>query len=208
MNTRRFEQCLRLVLALAVPVVICALVGCGRTPKSADTTAKLATAAATVTAKRAYAIAQSALSTVAPDGKLLLGQSTPPIIPTPTRDWEFLIGSPKNDELYAVNVKDGSAQFEEYGAARFSASQWAAVPSLDDWKVDSDAALAKALTVHKEGKAAEYFMGFVTYEPTSTPTSQSRFLKWVITFDSRLQGTAPTSTVIVDMATGEAAYAQ
>ncbi len=207
-NTKPPAKFLWLGLALALSLAVGALAGCSNTAKTPETTSATTPAASPITAKQAFAIAQSTLASTAPDGKLLLGQSAVPTIPTPSRDWEFLIGSPKHDALYAVFVHDGGGRFEDNGAAHFTKAEWAAVPGPDAWRIDSDVALAKALAVHPQGKGANYFMGFVTYKPKADAPLKARFMKWVIGFDVNVEGNAPTSTVLVDMFTGEAAYAQ
>lgn len=185
-------------LALVLLLALGAIAGC--TKSSTPTTSS--------SAKSAFTLAMSALSTAAPDGKLLVTQAADTLTPTSTPSWEFLVGSPKTNVIYAVTVKDGKAQFQEYGTAGLSAAEWDAVPSADAWKVDSPEARAKALTIYPNGKSANYYMGFVTYVPKSAGDTTTKPMTWIVTFDPASQGSAPTTTVNVDVGTGAAAYAK
>ena len=175
---------------------------------SGSKTASTPTAPAQITAKQALPIAMSALATTAPDAKLLVGQSAQPITATSTPVWEFLLGSPKTDVVYAVIVMGGKGQAQEYGKAGLTADEWAKVPSVDAWKVDSDVAHQKAITVYSNGKNAAYVMGFVTYVPAKAKTPDSKPQIWVVNFDPASIGHATTSTVDVSMTTGAASLAK
>lgn len=201
-NTTRSAQRLQVGLALALVLAVAFLAGCSGS--SAPTTPK----AANLTAKQAYAIAVSTLSTVAPDGKLLVGESTQPITTTSTADWQFLVGSPKTDVIYSVFIQNGKGQFEVYGKAGLAAAEWNAVPGPDAWKIDSDVAHQKAVAVYPNGKDAAYFLGFVTYVPKAQVKTQTQPMKWFVSFDPSSRGKEPTSTVEVDMGTGAAALSK
>jgi hypothetical protein len=210
-NPTRSAQLLRVGLALAIVLALGTLAGCSPSKPAATTpTTPTATPAPTVvlTAKQAYAVAISSLSSSMPDGKLLVAQTAAPITPTSTPVWEFLIGSPKTDKIYAVMVPNGQAQSQPYGNANLKAAEWASIPTTEAWKIDSDAAVTKALAVHPNGKSAGYFMGFVTYVPKAKATSDSQTMQWIVSFDPKAQGKAPTSTVNVSLTTGVAAYAK
>jgi hypothetical protein len=202
----RFPQLLRLGLALAIVLTLGAIAGCS--PSKPAETAKPKTPTVVLTAKQAYALAISTLASTMPDGKLLVAQTAAPVTATQTPVWEFLIGSPKTDNIYAVMVPNGQAQSQPYGTANLKAAEWASIPTSETWKIDSDVAVAKALAVHPNGKSAGYFMGFVTYVPKDKVTPESKTMEWIISFDPKAQGTAPTSTVHVNMATGIAAFAK
>ena len=191
--------------ALALVLGIGVLAGCGssQVPSSAGSTP-----ADTQPAKKAFAIAQSTLSTAAPDGKLLVAQVAGPITATTTPVWEFLIGSPKSDVIYAVSVQKDQGKFQEYGKAGLSATEWAAVPSIDNWKIDSNVAHDKAVSVYTEGKSAAYIMGFITYIPKSAKGTTAKAMTWGVSFDPSSKSKSPTSTVEVDMTTGVAAFAK
>jgi hypothetical protein len=168
MSLNRDTRVLLIALAVASLLALTVLAGCSSSPttgtQSADTNG----------AKAAAAIAVSTLSTAAPDGKLLVGQSAAAITATSTPSWQFLIGSPKSDKIYAVMVSGGKGQFQEYGAAGLSADEWKQVPPLTDWKVDSTEAHTKAVAVHPSGKSAAYMMGFVTYVPKSAGSTRTK----------------------------------
>lgn len=183
-----------LVLALAIATVVA---GCGGTP--AATTPKAGTA------KAGLPIAKSALSTMVPEAKLLLVQTAARVTPTTTPVWGYLFGSPKSDKTYIVYVADGKAMpASEYGAAGLSASDWAAVPGTDSWKIDSDEAYKSALAANgAKGAPAAYNMGFITYVPPSETTSETKTFLWYVEFEPAAGG-GTTSTIEVDAKTGAA----
>jgi hypothetical protein len=121
--------------------------------------------------------------------------------------WDYIVGSPKTDLLYEVMIQDGKGQFQEYTKAQLTAAEWAAVPAESAWKLDSDAAYAKAIAVYPQGKTAAYYPSLLTYVPPSAPAGDYNAMKWVFNFDPASKGTATTSTVVVDMATGQASLA-
>jgi hypothetical protein len=203
MNRTRIARYYLLAIALASVLAIGAVTGC-TTAKPAATT----TPADTSTAKGALTVAMSTLSTAAPDGKLLVAQSAAAITATSTPAWNFLIGSPKTDKIYAVAVMNGKGRFQEYGPAGLSAAEWTSVPATSAWKIDSDTAHTNAVAVHTGGKNASYILGFVTYIPKSAAGTKTQAMKWFVAFDPKSQGKAPTSTVDVDMVTGAASFAK
>jgi nitrous oxide reductase accessory protein NosL len=202
MTTNRSARIVRVALALTVALIVAALAGCGGS-KGAQPPTPIS-----ITAKTALKAAMSAVATQAPDGKVLVVQTAQPVTATSTPTWEFLIGSPKTNVIYEVRVQDGQAQAQTYGTANLTPAEWAAVPANDQWKIDSDAALAKALAAYPNGRNAAYLPGLVTYVPKSAQDSNSRPMKWIIMFDPTTKGSAATSTVDVDVTTGEAALAK
>jgi hypothetical protein len=200
--TIRIRVALALVLTLSVGV----LAGCG----SNNTTDKSSTTrpVAATTAKTALKTAISTLSTTAPDGKLLVAQTAGPVTTSSTPVWEFLIGSPKTDVIYAVVVQQGKGQFEEYGQANLTAKEWTEVPSIDAWKIDSDVAHEKAVAVYPNGKNGAYVAGFVTFIPKGAENEGTKALTWTFNFDPATKGKAATSTVNVDMGSGQASLAK
>jgi len=201
----RTARHLGIVLALALVLAAGALAGCSNSTPASSTSAPKPAA---MTAKDAYAIAITAVATSAPDGKLLVCQAADTITATSTPIWEYLIGSPKTNKVYAVLVQNGKPQASEYGSAGLSPAEWAAVPAADAWKIDSPEAHDKALTVYPSGKTAAYFMGFVTYVPKSAAKGASKQMTWIVSFDPASKGSETTSTVNVDMATGAASLAK
>jgi hypothetical protein len=203
-NHMRIARHVRIGLALALVLAIGAIAGCS---SSSSTSGSSSTATSTASsAKAAYNLAYAAVATTkAPDGKLLVCQAADTITPTSTPIWEFLIGSPKTNTVWAVLVQNGKADASEYGSADLSAAEWSAVPTSQAWKVDSPQARDAALKVYPNGKDAAYFMGFVTYIPKSAQADNtSKPMTWIVSFDPASQGTAATSTVNVDMGTGVA----
>jgi len=193
----------KIVLAVALVVSLSAVItGCGK--KAADTTP---TAPKGKTAMDSLKAAQSTLSTTAPDAKLLVVQTGAVVTSTSAPVWQYLFGSPKTDTVYAVTVMSGAATATPYGTAGLSKTEWAAVPSVDKWKIDSDEALKKAMATYPNAKASTaYLMGFVTYTPKGA-ASATKPMIWDITFDPASLGKETTSTVNVDVATGAAKLA-
>jgi hypothetical protein len=207
-NHDRTARHIRIGLAVALVLAVGAIAGCSNSNSSSSTTATSNAAAGS--AKAAYNVAYAAVAaTMAPDGKLLVCQAADTITPTSTPVWEFLIGSPKTNSVFAVLVKDGKAEASPYGSADLSPAEWSAVPTTQGWKVDSPQAHEAALTVYPNGKTADYFMGFVTYIPKSAQAENtSKPMTWIVSFDPASKGQAATSTVNVDMSTGAATLAK
>jgi hypothetical protein len=196
MTSSRFSRMLYLALSLVLALaLVTVLAGCGK--KAADTPAT------GPTAKGSLSAAESALSTMAPDAKLLLVQTAESVTPTATPVWGYLFGSPGSSKTYSVYVRDGEVlQASEYGQVQLDKTEWAAVPGIDDWKIDSDEAYDKALKA--SGAAAEsasYYMGFVTYMPKSESTSTVKPFIWNVMFDPATSGVT-SGTVEVNATTG------
>jgi hypothetical protein len=181
-------------VALALALML-AVAGCGsNAANSASTNAS---------ARESLPVAVSALSTMAPDAKLLVVQTSGAATPTSTPTWSFLFGSPKTDKTFLVEVKAGKVvSASEYGSAGLTAPDWAAVPSTDAWKIDSTDAYKKAVAAKgaKSGESA-YSMGFLTYLPSTETSSDTKPFVWYVSFDPSTSG-ASTSTVQVDAKSG------
>ena len=201
--TIRLAVVAALVLGLAI-----GLAGCGGSKTSSTPVAPVTTPAAP-TAKAQLALAQSSLSTTAPDAKLLLVAAGSAITPTSPPEWQYLFGSPKTGVTYAVLIQGGKATSMRYGTAQLSKKDWDAVPGPDQWKVDSDAAHTKALSVYP-GATPEspYIIGFVTFIPPSAKNVKTPAMTWSISFDPTTKGSSPTSTVQVNAETGAAGFAK
>lgn len=197
LSTARLSRAaLVLLLALAVAGV---MTGCNKKDADAPTGAK--------TAKGSVAVAQSALSTTAPDAKLLLVQTANVVTATSTPVWQYLFGSPKDGSIFAVTVADGKVvSTQPYGSAGMDAVEWDAVPSADEWKTDSDAAYKSALAFNKENNdKMPWAMGFVTYVPKSAQTSTTiDAFVWSVSFDPMGTLGAPPAAINVDAKTGVA----
>ena len=188
--------------ALALMLVV-GLAGCSGSKSSSSAPATVAGP----TAKAEVAAAQSALSTMAPDAKLLLVTTARIVTATATPVWQYLFGSPKSGKTYSVVTMGGKTLPQEYGTAGLAADEWTAIPSMDKWILDSDVAVQKARALYKSagGDDSAYIVGMVTYVPKSATKSTTKPLVWSISFDPSKRGKAPTSTVEVDQ-TGVAAF--
>ena len=201
---------LAVVAALALGLTI-GLAGCGGTKTSSTPTAttKNATATVTMTAKQAFPLAHATLTTTAPDAKLLLVAAGGAITPTVPPVWQYLFGDPKTGTTYVAIVRAGKASSLKYGTTQLSDKEWAAVPATDAWKIDSDAAVAKARTVYPEATdSTAYILGFVSYIPKAEKSVQTPPMVWSVSFDPSSRTTSSTSTVNVDAVTGAASLAK
>ena len=203
MRNDRISRLIVIGMAAALVLGALSLGGCKK-----STTNSQAPASQQATAKAGFKTAQSVLSTTAPEAQLLLVQTAQVVTATETPVWEYIVGSPKTDKLYAIVVSHGLPQAQEYGAAELG-SEWSKVPSADAWKIDSDEALAKARAVYPNAKAdTAYAMGMITYIPEAKKKPGSKAMTWFVQFDPQTQGSLPTSTVQVDATTGEASLAK
>lgn len=198
MNRTSPSRFTRTVLVILMALAFAAvLTGCNSNKDSAGTVAA-------DTAMDGVKVAQSSLSTTAPDSKLLLVQTANVVTATSTPVWQYLFGSPKDGSIYAVTVKDGKVMTTQpYGTAGMDDSEWALVPAASEWKIDSDEALANALKVNEDNtETTPWAMGFVTYVPKSAATSATidPFV-WSVAFDPQGSG---SNTVDVDAKTGKA----
>jgi hypothetical protein len=186
--------------AMAVFVAAALLAGCSSTSGSP--------VAAGPSALGSLAAARSALSTLAPDAKLLIVQTAEAAEPTGTPIWAYLFGSPATDKTYVVYVSAGQSMgAQEYGTGGLSAAEWAKVPGTDAWKVDSDAAYTKALAASgAKGTPLAYMMGLLTYKPEADTSTVKPFV-WSVQFDPGTSG-ATTKTIDVDANSGAAAVAK
>lgn len=158
------------------------------------------------TAKGSVETARSALSTIAPDAKLLVVQTAEGTTPTATPVWAYLFGSPSTDVTYLVYVADGTVMSAaEYGTAGLTAEEWPLVPGLDEWTVDSEEAYTNALAISgATGDPTAYYMGLQTYLPESmAASSTAEVFTWYVYFDPGASG-ATTGTIAVDAKTGDA----
>ena len=172
MTHPRTSRPIMVVLLGAVALALVAiLAACGG---NAATTVK------GTTAKGALPVAKSALSTTAPDAKLLVVQTASAVSATATPVWGYLFGSPKSDKTYVVYVENGKATPpQEYGQAGLSAAEWSAVPGTDVWKIDSDEAYKKAFAAAGgKGTPPAWAMGLVTYVPKAAATSTVQPFVW------------------------------
>lgn len=206
--TTMTAQRLRIGVTLLFVLAMLVLAGCS--PKTAAVAPKTIKwpSVDPKTAKGAAMWAVSSLSTTAPDAKLLLGQT---VAATPTTEspvWQFLLGSPKTSMVYSVLVNGRIVQTQKFGKVKMKSDEWAKIPSLNAWKIDSDVARLNAVGLNPNTARAAYFSSFVTYvSSAASRTATSIPMKWVIQFDPAYQAKAPTSTIMVDMGTGAATFA-
>ncbi len=181
-------------------LVATGLTGCGE---------KAEEPVSTDTARANYAVAESAVTSLAPDAKLLVVQTAQSASTTSTPVWSYLFGSPETDKTYLVIAAKGQTLgTSEYGTGGLTEQEWDEVPSdFKTWKIDSDAALKKAIEASgAKGDPRAYVMGFQTYIP-STSTSGSKAFRWYVALDPGDSG-ATTSTIGVDAKTGETAIVE
>jgi hypothetical protein len=201
MKMARCSTTLRLVLVLALALTLATAAGCGNKKSTSTTPA----APKGQTAKQALPVAESALSTMAPDAKLLLVQTAAAVTPTSTPVWAYLFGSPKSEKLYVVRVAGGQAMpATEYGSAKeLGTFDWTKVPNLDQWKIDSTEAYDKAYGVSGAKSAPpQWVMGFLTYVPKTDTTSTATPFVWAVQFDPGTSGATP-NVIDVNATTGE-----
>ena len=165
-------------------------------------------ASGTTTVLGSLPVARSALSTTAPDAKLLLVQTATSATPTSSPVWAYLFGSPSTDVIYLVYAADGSVMStQEYGTAGLTAEQWAEVPEDIAWAIDSDEAYTNALEVSgAEGDPAAYMMGIMSYKPADD-TSTVEPNVWNVWYDPGTSG-ATTSLILVDAESGDASISE
>jgi len=196
-TTRSTTIVATLALAFLLALVL-GVAGCGdkdepvATPKSAG-------------AKAGLPVARSALSTMAPDAKLLLVQTATSVSGTSSPVWAYLFGSPESDKTFVVYVTNGNAMSAtEYGLAGLSDAEWTEVPDIDDWAIDSDEAYKIALEKKPEKlNPTGYSMGFLTYIPSTDASSTTKPLVWYVILEPGASG-VETATIQVDAKTGEA----
>jgi len=189
------------ILVILAGVLMMALLVVGCTKDEPETTAP----PQGDTAMESLEIAQSALSTIAPEAKLLLVQTAESVSGTSTPIWAYLFGSPETDKTYVVYVVDGAVMSAgEYGTAGLPADEWPQVPGTESWTVDSDDAYTNALEAAGLSGNPPYSMGMITYIPSSeaSVTTSDPFV-WYVSIEPGESGEATTS-VQVDAKTGKA----
>ncbi len=192
---------IRVLLVLVLVLTLATAAGCGNKKSTSGTTAPKPQGQ---TAKQALPAAESALSTSAPDAKLLLVQTAQAVTPTSTPVWAYLFGSPKSEKLYVVRVTKGAAMPpQEYGSAKqLGTFDWTKVPNLDQWKIDSNEAYDRAYKASgAKTPPPQYVMGMLTYVPKTEQTSTAQPFVWAVQFDPGTSGATP-NIVDVNATTG------
>jgi hypothetical protein len=194
----------RALLAALGMMLVAGIAGCSKTQPPAAPVIPAAT-----TAKQDLPAAVAALATIAPDAKLLIVTASSVITSSTPPQWQYLFGVPKTGATYFVAVKNGKGTASKYGSANLSKNEWAQIPPISAWKIDSDAAYSKARSVYLDStKDTAYILGFVTYVPKAAKGVKSSSMTWSVTFDPASRAGAPTSTVEVNAATGATAFAK
>ncbi len=182
MNRARYAQTTLLALVAALVLAAVLVAGCGGGSQGTNTSA--ANEPKGPTALDSLSLAQSKLTTAAPDGKLLLVQTTGPTATTATPVWAYLFGSPKTSKLFVVQVNNGKAEGPSpYGTAEKDQIDWAKVPPSSEINIDSNEAYSKALTASKAKGTPAYMMGLLTYVPSSQATSTAEPMVWNVQLD-------------------------
>jgi hypothetical protein len=196
---------LRAALALILVLLAGSLVACN---SGSDSKAELKSATKdTSLAKNAAAAALETINAKHPGVKVLYGQMLSPTNATSTPMWQFLIGSPDDNSVYSAMVGNGKTRWQSYGSVKMAKAEWSKVPTTTVWKIDSDVALKKALELYPNGKKGTYFASFMTYLPNAAVDRSTKPMHWMFSFDPTVsKGSAPTSTVLVDMVTGKAFF--
>jgi hypothetical protein len=156
-------------------------------------------------ARAGYAVAESAVTEMAADAVLLVVQTAAPVAAEAAPIWVYTFGSPESGSMYSVTVATGAAMpATEVGSAPLSEAEWALVPGIDAWKVDSDAAYEKALEASEiaDGVSA-YEMIFETHVPESAAGAATKPLVWYVILTPTDTASAPV-TVEVNAETGAA----
>lgn len=158
------------------------------------------------TAQGYYDIALAAMKKVQPDAVFLIVQTPGVVNSEPADGWSYIFGSKKTGRVYVVNVDNGAASKpQDAGPAGLSAKQWAAVPAVEAWKVDSTTAYAKASAAYQErfstASPLSYAMGMAAFAPNA-PTIKP--FVWSVNFDPNGDPAAAKARQIdVDAKTGE-----
>jgi hypothetical protein len=230
MTLRRTARAWRLVASAAVLLLLAgAIAGCTSAKPPSGSTGGPATGSATatsstvtpseavpatggfgsgaVTAQGYYDIAYKSAKASVPDAVFFVVQVPTVATVTPSPTWGYLFGSKKSNKVYLVTVVGGKAdKIQDLGASALKATQWATIPSVDGWKIDSNVALAKAAATYQQrtGKTAsnKYAMGMATFVPTSD--SGIKAFVWTISFDPEGAGDAKSRRIDIDAKTGAA----
>lgn len=161
-----------IALAAALCLVAALISGCGgQAPVSSGPTSTVGAGSSTTpkpitAALKSLAIARATLPTAAADARLYTVQSLRPVTPTASPEWDFVFVSPSTGKTWAAFVKGGLIMpSQQLPSSGLGSGEWSAIPaSLDPWKIDSDAAYAKALeAVAPANRTGAYYLGMETY---------------------------------------------
>jgi hypothetical protein len=214
----------RVVLAVGVLLAMTVgLAGCGA-PTSTQTSSSTGSSTASHeasgasavafdssadTAQGHYAAALKSVKAVAPDAVLVVVQTEIPATSTPSAVWIYLFASKKMNKAYAVTVSSGKpGKPLALATESLRADEWAKVPPVTAWKIDSDEAFKKAFAAYAERLNStppkQYSMGMALFV-ADTPENNASGVKplvWSVTFDPSAGGVTATRQALVDAKTG------
>lgn len=188
----------RTILALSTIALLFTLAACGEKAEETKDTAS-----------SNLSTAESALTTMAPDARLLVvgGDVTPASGTAPV--WTYLFGAPDTGLMYSVSISNGNSMgATDLGTSPLTEDEWDAVPANGSWELDSDAALEKALAfAGLEEPPATYSMLLNSYIPEASVSERpTEAMVWYVSFGADDSGEAGR-VVAVDATTGEASFA-
>lgn len=188
----------RTILALSTIALLFAVAACsGEAEEPIDT------------ASSNLSTAESALTTMAPDARLLVvgGDVTPASGTTPV--WTYLFGAPDTGQMYSVSISNGNSMgATDIGVSPLAEDEWDAVPANGSWTLDSDEALEKALEfAGLEEAPSTYSMLLNSYVPEASVSERpAEAMVWYVSFGADESGEAGR-VVAIDATTGEARFA-
>ena len=158
------------------------------------------------TAQGHYNAAEKAMKAVEPDVVCIVAQTPDVISAIPSPEWVYLFASKKTNKGYVVTISKGESDKPlEVSSEALQADDWAKVPPISDWKIDSDVALEKASAAYRQRFAAEppvkYGMSMPAFMSDSAANKSGGFksMVWTVMFDP--EGSA--RPIQVDAKTGE-----
>ena len=159
------------------------------------------------TAKQSLSVAESAVSTMAPEAKLLYVETAGNVLPNSMPTWTYIFGSPKTNKSYTTIVQGNTVTTtHETGDVTIDSDEWSSVPNLGDAKIDSDEAYDKALKASGVDLAPSgYSMLLVPYVTRSAgETVTTEPMKWYVTIQFDNDGKPMSVLSEVDAETGQA----
>ena len=153
-----------------------------------------------------YNAAEKAMKAVKPDAVFIGAQTSGVISTVPSPVWVYLFADKKTNKGYAVTIAKGKSDKPlKLSSAALLANEWAKVPPVSDWKIDSDVALKKASAAYTQRFGAKaptkYGMAMPVFVSDSAANKSRGFknMVWMVMFDP--EGTA--RSIQVDAKTGE-----
>jgi hypothetical protein len=158
------------------------------------------------TAQGHYNAAEKSMKAVQPDAVFIVAQTPGVISADPSPEWIYLFASKKTNKGYAVTIAKGKSDKPlEISNKALLANEWAKIPPVSDWKIDSDVALEKASAAYTQRFGAKppvkYGMAMPAFVSDSAANKATGFknMVWMVMFDP--EGKA--RPIQVDAQTGE-----